>query len=126
MWSEVLVGRLSGGGLVLAGAATRTLARDHHALEEELASPDAPGLTAFECAVEAQRPDRAVLAQRLGELHVAGRLGEPQLRVVDPARQQLVVDLGGLVVQLPEASASAVPSVRTRSLMVMFHLLLLT
>src|SRR4051812_17517709 len=77
----------SGGDLVLAGTTAGPLARDHHALEEELAAPDTPGLTALEGAVETQGPDRAVQAQGLGELHVDGRLGEPRLRVVDPARQ---------------------------------------
>src|SRR5687767_1226423 len=73
----------SRGCLVLAGSATRPLAGDHHSLEEELTTPDAPGLAPFECSVEAQGPDRAVLAEGLGELHVGGRFGKPQLRVVD-------------------------------------------
>ena len=45
-------GRLRG-DLVLAGTAARTLAGDHHSLEEELTAPDTPGLAALECSVEA-------------------------------------------------------------------------
>ena len=62
----------SRGRLVLAGSATRPLAGNHHSLEEELTAPDSPGLATLEGAVEAERPDRAVHAQRLGKLHVGG------------------------------------------------------
>jgi hypothetical protein len=64
-------GRLRG-DLVLAGSAAGTLAGDHHSLEEELTAPDAPGLPALECSVEAQCLDRAALAEELGVLHVGG------------------------------------------------------
>jgi hypothetical protein len=60
----------SGGLLVLAGTPTRTLAGNHHSLEEELSAPDSPGLPPLQCSGEAEIPDRAVLAQRLGELDV--------------------------------------------------------
>jgi len=93
----------SGGGFVLAGSTAGPLAWDHHALEEELSAPHSPGLTSFECTVEAQGPDRAPLAQSLGVLHVAGRLGEPQFGVVDPTGQQLVIDLDSLVMELTQA-----------------------
>src|SRR5215211_6742202 len=73
--------------VVLPGPATRTLPRDHDSLKEQLASPDTPGLTTLECPVEAHVLHRAVSAERLGVLHVGWRLGEPQLRVVRPARQ---------------------------------------
>jgi hypothetical protein len=102
---EVVVGTAGrlGGDFVLAGPAAGPLARDHHALEEELSSPDAPRLAALERSVEAEGPDRALLAEGLGGLHVDGGLGEPQLGVVGPAGQQLVVDLVGLVVELSQA-----------------------
>ena len=87
------------GLLGLAGPASRPLARDHHALEEELASPDAPRLTPFEGSVEAQRLHGAVGAEGLGVLHVRGGLGKPQLCVVDAAGQQLLIHSGSCVVQ---------------------------
>src|ERR1700712_2695380 len=93
--NHAVVSRLGGRGdgrLVLAWTASRALAGDHHSLEEQLTAPDAPGLTPLEGCGQALDPDRAVLAQRLGELHVAGRLGEVQVRVVDPARQLRLVD----------------------------------
>jgi hypothetical protein len=79
-------------GLVLAGPATRALAGDHHSVEEQLTAPDAPRLTPLEGSGETLGPDRAVPAQGLRELDVAGRLGEVQVRVVDPARQLRLVD----------------------------------
>src|SRR3954470_12129937 len=79
-------------GGVLAGPASGALAGDHHSGEEQLTTPDAPRLSPLECARQALRPDRAVLAQRLRELHVAGRLGEVQLRTLAPARQLRLVD----------------------------------
>jgi hypothetical protein len=88
---------------VLAGSTSGPLAGDHYSLEEELTTPDAPGLTPFECAGEAKSLDRAFLAQGLGVLHVAGQLGEEQLRVVDPTRQQFVFDSVRCVVQSAEA-----------------------
>jgi len=93
----------SGSDLVLAGSATWALAGDHHSLKEQLTAPDAPGLTPLECAGEAECLDRALLAQSLGVLHVAGRLGEEQLRVVHSARQQLIVDPLRCVVEAPES-----------------------
>src|SRR5690349_2258560 len=81
------------GHLVLAGTTTRTLAGDDDALDEELSTPHAPRLATLEGPVQAERADRAVDAQGLGVLHVARRLGEPQLRVVHPARQSGLVHL---------------------------------
>src|SRR4051812_14560213 len=87
-----MVGSDSCGG-VLAWPSSRALAGDHHSGEEQLTAPDAPRLAPLEGARQALGPDRAVLAQRLRELHVAGRLGEVQLRVLPAARQlRLVVD----------------------------------
>ena len=98
--------------LGLAGPASRPLARDHHALEEELAAPDAPRLTPFEGSVEAQGLHRAVLAQGLGVLHVRGGLGKPQLCVVDAAGQQLLVHRGSCVVQGAQRSLGSPRSCR--------------
>src|SRR5204863_5630860 len=50
-------------------------------------------------ACEARLADRARLAERLGELDVGRRLGEPQLRVVDPTGH---LDRDGLVDVLHE------------------------
>jgi hypothetical protein len=71
-------------------------------LEEQLSAPDAPGLTPLQSSGEAEVPHGAVLAQRLGELDVGRRLGEPQLRVVDSARQVVVALLVGRVVEPSE------------------------
>src|SRR3954467_11666561 len=90
------------GHLVLAGTATRPLAGDDGALDEELSTPDAPRLTALEGTVEAERAHRAVDAQGLGVLHIAWRLGEPELRVVNPARQARLVHLAGLIVEVAQ------------------------
>src|SRR4051794_1496483 len=72
---------------LLARAAPRSLARDHGAAFEDLAAPDAPGLAAVERAGQARRPHGAVGAEALGDLQLGRALGEPQLRVLDPARQ---------------------------------------
>src|SRR4051794_41548688 len=74
-------------GHLLAGTAPRSLARDHDAALEDLATPDTPGLAAVQCAGQAGRPHRAVGAETLGKLQLRRALGEPQLRVLDPARQ---------------------------------------
>jgi len=92
----------SGGLLVLARAPTRTLSGDDYSLQEQLSAPDAPGLSPLQRTGEAEIADGAVQAQRLGELDVGRRLGEPQVRVVDSARQQLVEHRVGLVVELTE------------------------
>src|SRR3954453_11156758 len=72
---------------LLAGTASWSLALDHDAAFEDLAAPDTPGLAAVEGAGQAGRPHRAVGAEALRELQLGRALGEPQLRVLDPARQ---------------------------------------
>ena len=86
----------SGSNLGLARTAARPLARHDDALDEELAAPDTPRLPTLEGAGEAGGADGAVGAQGLGVLDVSRRLGEEQLRVEGPARQQRteLVDLG--------------------------------
>src|SRR5690606_26084274 len=71
----------SGRDRVLARAAARTLARHDRAAKDQLAAPDAPRLGALQRALEAGLLDRAPGAERLGELDVLRRLGEPQVRV---------------------------------------------
>jgi hypothetical protein len=88
-WSRVA----SGCDGVLAGPATRTLARNHHALLEELTAPHPPGLAPFESAGEALGAHRAGGAQGLGELEVRRRLGEEQLRVALQAREDSLLAL---------------------------------
>src|SRR6266540_3842221 len=77
---------------VLAGPTAGTLARDHYSLQEQFAAPDAPGLAPLKRTGQAESLNGAVLAESLGVLHVDGRLGEEQLRVVNSARQQLILD----------------------------------
>src|SRR3954449_4813978 len=72
---------------LLSWAASRSLARDHDAAFEDLAAPDTPGLATVEGAGQARRPHGAVGAEALGKLQLCRALGEPQLRVLDPARQ---------------------------------------
>src|ERR1700760_2469222 len=69
-------------GVRLAGTAARPLAGHDRAAQQQLAAPDSPRLTPLEGALESGRADPAVLAERLGRLHVGGCLGEKQLRVV--------------------------------------------
>src|SRR3954454_4395027 len=78
--------------LVLAGSPAGALAWDHDTLQEQLATPDAPGLTTFQGAGQALPADRAVLAQGFRLLDVCRGLGEPQLGVVAAARQLLLID----------------------------------
>jgi hypothetical protein len=82
----------SGGDLVLPGSAARALAGDDHSLEEQLSTPHAPRLTPLDGARQAFLADRAGAAQRLGELDVARRLGEEELRVLSVTRQLVLVD----------------------------------
>src|SRR5215472_13692026 len=71
----------SGRDLILARTPARPLARDDLAAQEQLSAPDAPWLPALDGAGQAPVPDRAVGTQRLGELHVVGRLGEEQVGI---------------------------------------------
>src|SRR5215475_8493685 len=101
-----VVSKLSGAGKLripgevgLARAATRPLARDDHAVVEDLATPDTPRLAAVESTSKALDPDRAVDAERLGEFELGRRLGEPQVRIESAARDvdvhlDLVVESG--------------------------------
>src|SRR3954462_2808449 len=73
---------------LLARTAPRALARDHEAAFEDIAAPDAPGLAAVERAGQARRPHGALGAVGLGLLELCWVLGEPQFRVLDPARQR--------------------------------------
>ena len=79
-------------GGVLAGPASRTLAGDHRSGEEQLTAPDPPRLAPFEGPRQALGPDRTVQAQGLGQLDVAGRLVEVELRVVHPPGPLRLVD----------------------------------
>ena len=72
----------------LRGRPRGRLRADRRAALEDLAAPDAPRLAAVEGAGEAGVANRAVGAEALGELELRRRLGEPQVRVLDPARQR--------------------------------------
>src|SRR4051812_41925197 len=56
--------------ILLAGTTARPLARNHSTALEDLAAPDAPGLTALDCASEALGAQRALRAERLRRLEV--------------------------------------------------------
>src|SRR3954447_17870862 len=73
--------------VLLAGTTARPLARNHGATLEDLAAPDPPRLASLDCAGEALGAQRALRAERLRELEVGRRVGEPQIWVVRPARQ---------------------------------------
>src|SRR5262245_19854006 len=91
MWWIPVPRRLSGRCLVLARTAARALAGDDYSLQEQLPAPDAPWLAPLESAVEALNPDQAVQAEGFGQLHIRRRLGEPQLGIVRPAGQLVIV-----------------------------------
>src|SRR3954451_22814407 len=91
----------SGSHGMLARPATRPLASDHGALNEQLPAPDAPWLLALEGAGEALDARGAEPAERLRELDVLGPLGEPELRVVVAARNGLA-DLFGFLSQVEQ------------------------
>src|SRR3954468_24533010 len=107
--ASLLPGGCLRGDLVLAGTATRTLAGHDDALDEELSAPHTPRLATLEGAVEAECADRAVDTESLRELHVARRLGEPQLRVVHPARKARLVHPAGRVVEVAQTRLVGAP-----------------
>src|SRR5215211_3686844 len=61
-------------GDLLAGAAPRSLARDHDAALEDLAAPDTPGLAAVQRARQARVAHRAVGAEALRTLQLGRAL----------------------------------------------------
>ena len=75
------------GDVLLARTATGPLARNHRATLEDLAAPDAPRLGPLDRAGQALDAQRAVPAERLGQLQLGRRVGEPQVRVELPAGQ---------------------------------------
>src|SRR3954452_21545418 len=75
-------------GHLLAGTTPRTLARDDDPALEDLAAPDTPGLAAVQGGGQTGRSNRALGAEALGTLQLRRALREPQLRVLDPARQR--------------------------------------
>jgi hypothetical protein len=85
--------RYSRGDLLLARPSTGALAGDHHSLQEQLPTPDTPGLPSLQGAGEALGPDRAVQAQLLCDLHVLRGLGEEQLGVLPTTGQLVFIDL---------------------------------
>src|SRR5205085_12604523 len=83
------VGRSGGchGDVVLARTATRALAGNDDTGNDELATPDAPRLAPGQRLGEAPGPQRAGDAEGLGGLDVGRGLGEEQVRVLGPTRQ---------------------------------------
>src|ERR1700722_12554200 len=92
------VGQLIGGSVfpddlgrddpvVLARTSPRALTGDYRPALEDLTAPYAPGLAPLDGAEQARPTRRAALAQRLCPLEFSGRLGEPQVRVLNLARQ---------------------------------------
>src|SRR5688572_25038282 len=74
-------------GNLLAGASPRSLPRDDRATFEDLTAPDTPGLGPVQGAGQTGVPQRTVPTEALGELQLGRALGEPQIRVLHPARQ---------------------------------------
>src|SRR5689334_10566098 len=79
----------------LTRTATGPLARDDHAVVEDLAAPDTPGLGPLQSAREALDAYRAVAAERLGQLQLGRLVREPQVRV-EPTARNLAADVDGL------------------------------
>jgi hypothetical protein len=77
------------GKRVLPRTTPGPLAGDHLALDQQLATPNAPRLTPFQGCFETGFLDRAFPAQCLGVLHISRLLGEEHLRVDESARQLL-------------------------------------
>src|SRR4051794_17330224 len=71
----------------LAGTTAGPLTRDHGTTLEDLAAPDAPGLVPLDRAGEALDAQRAVPAERLGQLQLSRGVREPQVRVELPTGQ---------------------------------------
>src|SRR5882762_3062428 len=69
----------------LAGTSPRALAGDDLPAFEDLPTPDSPGLATLESAGKAGEAGRAVQAELLGQIQLARRLGEPEIRVLHPA-----------------------------------------
>ena len=75
------------GEVLLAGTATRPLARNNRTTLEDLATPHAPRLGALNRTGQALDLQRARPAEGLRNLEVSRGVGEPQVRVVLAARQ---------------------------------------
>src|SRR4029077_4786221 len=79
----------------LARTPTWALPRHDRAADQQLATPDTPGLPALERTGQAGQPGLTAPAHRLGGLHVLGRLGEEQLRVLRARKIQAHRERGG-------------------------------
>jgi hypothetical protein len=73
--------------VLLARTTPRTLPRNHRTALEDLATPDTPGLGALDRTGKALDAQRALHAERLGQLELGRRVSEPQVRVEGAARQ---------------------------------------
>ena len=71
----------SRGSRLLTGTSAASLVRDHGAIEEQLPSPDTPGLATLEGAGEALIPQGTEAAQGLGDIDMLRPFGEPEVRV---------------------------------------------
>src|SRR5699024_9925998 len=80
---------------VLAGTAATALDGDDATGLEDLAAPDAPGLTALEGTLPARLQQRAGAAQGLGLFEIGGPLGEEEVGGVDVMARQLVARRSG-------------------------------
>jgi hypothetical protein len=105
-----------GRNAVLAGASAWTFVGDELAVIEDLAAPNTSGLLPIDCAGQAGQPSRAPGTQSLRELQVGRRFREPQVGIVDLARQvegeMHVCGLGGLGVA--RSSTGAAPPASRR------------
>jgi len=79
--------RSSGRALGFAGTASGPLAGDDLAGDEKLAAPHAARLGPLESGLQARVEQRALETQVFGELDLGGRVGEPQVGVMESARK---------------------------------------
>src|SRR5678816_2705874 len=104
--SESRFGLVSSGrgyGVALAGTPTGPLARNHHTLDEQLATPHSPRLGTLERSGQALGLQRAGRAERLCVLDVRRRFGEEEFWRVGPTGQ--VLRRGHLGEDIEEAHA---------------------
>src|SRR5262249_46975591 len=85
-----LLGGLGHRGVLLARTATRALARDDRAAQEQFPAPDAPRLAPLKCPLKAADPRPAALAERLRRLHVRRSLGEEQFPALGAGKVQAI------------------------------------
>src|SRR3954465_14646687 len=98
-----------GYGVTLAGTPTGPLARNHHTLDEQLATPHSPRLGTLERSGQALGLQRAGRAKRLRVLDVRRRFGEEEFWRVGPTGQVLRRDNLGEDIEEAHAHSGHLP-----------------